>query len=398
MECAAVAIPQAKRPLRLEYIDGLRGLAISLVLLTHAWTASGAPALSFHILRHMVVLAAIPAAGNVGVDLFLVLSGFCLTWPFARDRSYRYDMTLQRFWIRRLRRIVPAYYASIPVVILINWIAAKGGLAVWQPVTFNDIWTHALFVHNLSLQHATTITGAYWSIALEFQLYLIFPLLLEMCFCFGVGRTLASVLALQLLYRYCLYRYGAASDMTGNIDFVLFKSVFARMFEFIAGMAAAFYVSEDRKLPWLAAIVAALVLPAAFWLKMFGDVPSAALDVLWAVGFAALVAHGGNTESICHRLACWRPLVYLGLVSYSVYLIHQPMVNLSGTAILKLLRPGYAFFACMASLPAIVGSAGIFFLLIEKPAIRWFHRRRGSVELALSERPATTLTALAGAA
>src|SRR5579864_4346783 len=101
---------------RLEYIDGLRAVAALMVLLTHMWVFMGAPALSFQVGHATIVMATMLAVGNVGVNLFLVLSGFCLAWPFACDSTLRDRTTIWQFWKRRFLRIAPAYYVSIAVV------------------------------------------------------------------------------------------------------------------------------------------------------------------------------------------------------------------------------------------------------------------------------------------
>jgi len=112
-----ISLPRST--VRLGYIDGLRGVVVLLVLVTHTWVFAGAPALSFHIHGRAIVLPAIPAIGDVGVNLFLVLSGFCLAFPFLRDPTYRDRMMITQLWMRRVRRIVPAYYVSIVFVFLL---------------------------------------------------------------------------------------------------------------------------------------------------------------------------------------------------------------------------------------------------------------------------------------
>jgi peptidoglycan/LPS O-acetylase OafA/YrhL len=139
------------------------------------------------------VLASIPAIGHIGVNLFLVISGFCLAYPFVRDPTYLQRMSLRKFCLRRVSRIVPAYYASFLVVAAVSLLASKllpdrRHMVLSNPL---DYILHALCLHNFSVDHVSSINGSYWSLALEFQLYFAFPLLLALMFRFGIWPILA---------------------------------------------------------------------------------------------------------------------------------------------------------------------------------------------------------------
>ncbi len=238
---------------RLSHIDGLRGLAILLVLLTHTWVFNGALSLALHVHGYSIVLASLPAIGYVGVDLFLVLSGFCLAWPFMRDHSYRDRMSVGRFWMRRVRRIVPAYYASIIVVVAISigfdyLIPSRLTMSAphFAKDTFvRDLWPHLLFVHNFFVDRVSAINGSYWSLALEFQLYMLFPIVLEATFRWGPWRVLGLALAIQLAYRIFLESYVPTG--LNQFEFILPKAMLGRIVDFACGVAAAQLVADDQQ-------------------------------------------------------------------------------------------------------------------------------------------------------
>jgi peptidoglycan/LPS O-acetylase OafA/YrhL len=373
---------------RLAYIDGLRAIAALMVLATHAWVFSGAPALSFHVGAATIVLGSIPAIGNIGVNLFLVLSGFCLTWPFLNDPTYRDRTSISKFWVRRVQRIVPAYYASIVVVIGIlvseQVLYSKG---IWPQrgpagATPGDLWQHLFFVHNFSVEHVSSINGSYWSLALEFQLYLLFPLFYEMLRRWGAVPLLIAVLCMQLAVR-----MGLAAALTPDVvnlyDFVLPKSVFGRAFDFVSGMAAATYVARFARCGYPtgarrnAIIVCAIVpLATAFALFYAGNRLAIIRDVLWAVGFGSLICWGAMSDTFINRILSVRLLVGLGVMSYSLYLLHQPLMEATCAWIRVLLRPGAAFFASLAAGGVIIAVAAAFYWCCERNALRYFARRR----------------------
>lgn len=371
---SGVGVQDSSTKERLLHIDGLRGLAILLVLMTHAWVFSGAPALSWRILGHQLVLASVPAVGYVGVNLFLILSGFCLTWPFVRDVSYRNRMSLCRFLGRRVRRIAPAYYISIIVIIVLNVAGAATSATAYVWPTWADIWWHLAFIHNLSLEHASTINGAYWSLALEFQLYLLFPLLYEAMRRWGSARVFGICILAQLIYRISL-EHTLSADFLATYDFVLPKALPGRMADFVGGMAVAFGVAhEERKQvhysAWAPA-ASALFLGAAFAATYGRYFPQSVIDVMWSFGFAALVWWASN-NGLCNRLFCYKPLTYLGIISYSVYLLHQPLIERVCSLIRNHFNPGTAFIATLAALPVVIMVCFVFYLGCEKRFFEWF--------------------------
>jgi peptidoglycan/LPS O-acetylase OafA/YrhL len=153
------------------------------------------------------------------------------------------------------------------------------------------------------------------------------------------------------------------------------------MFDFVAGMTAAKLVAtriksgspSDRR-DIIAPMLTSIFLIGGFVLVNVG-LGSAATDILWSVGFASLVFWGACSEGYCKRILSWKPLVWLGICSYSVYLIHQPLLELLGPLALSYFRPGMAFLIGFGILPIIVGVAWLFYLAVEKPSLDYFARR-----------------------
>ena len=391
-------MPETTKPVptvrkRMDYIDGLRGVAVLLVLLTHTWTLNGAPAFTFHLHGHGIPFATIPAVGHIGVDLFLVLSGFCLAWPFMINPGYRDKMNFYQFIRRRYLRIAPAYYTSMVVLYAFSFVfgrvaphlpgklhtLASSSLASVPGVA--EILPHLAFIHNLTKAHVSTINGSYWSLALEFQLYFLFPLMLELLMRIGVVRTVALAAISQVAYS----AYIGSDPLITKIgyEFVLQKAVFARTFEFMCGIAAAWVISRpaERKL-WLreagGAWLAAATLIGGFFLSsaQSHSAPDFVVDLCWAIGFSTLVCAASHGKSKCHAVLSYKPLVQIGAMSYSIYLVHMPLVILESDTLHAFVRPGTAFglgLVCMAPILAI-GIA--YYKLIEKPFMDYFQKIR----------------------
>jgi peptidoglycan/LPS O-acetylase OafA/YrhL len=379
-------------PARLANIDGLRAVAILLVLITHTWVFFGAPALSFSVAGQSIALASLPAIGHVGVNLFLVISGFSLAWPFMNGSGARERYSLAGFFQRRVQRIVPPYYASIVLIYLLalgfDFVLRSSFAAqvAQHPPTFaalesaSHLWPHLLLIHNLWPDHVSTINGSYWSLALEFQLYLLFPLLIEAMRRWGVWRVAGGVLALQLAYRWSLEATLPAQLLTQH-EFVLPAALPGRMFEFAAGIAAAAAVAEPANpihrlmREYRGAMVAVLGwLGVAFFASSSHRLPSSVTDLMWALGFVALIIMTSVRATWLSRWLSWRPVAALGLASYSVYLLHQPLIERLGYLTLLRFRPGTAFFIGLALLPVVVAVCLLLFVAVEKPSLRWIQR------------------------
>ncbi len=199
--------------LRLHYLDGLRGLAALYVVLVHIEPEMGATLPLFwstftKLLRY----------GGFAVAIFIALSGYVLMLPVSRSRSGHLEGTLIDYIRRRSRRILPPYYAALLfslflgfVVFLLerfsdfqwNEIAGKGPFS--PRFTFIDVLSHLLLVHNLSSVTHMTINPPMWSVATEWQIYFIFPLiLLPVWRRFGLLASIITAYVISLLPIYLL--------------------------------------------------------------------------------------------------------------------------------------------------------------------------------------------------
>jgi peptidoglycan/LPS O-acetylase OafA/YrhL len=305
-------------------IEGLRGVAILLVVGFHA----GASFLS---------------GGFVGVDVFFVLSGFLITGILAREVLETGDVDLAEFYARRARRILPAF-----IVVLLATVAAA--LWLYAPVDAPAIasdgrhvalhYGNVLFAQQAVNYHATSGNPFLhtWSLAVEEQFYVIWPLLFA-C----IGRWSADDPSAARR------RLAVAVGLAGAVSFIgsivvtraaqpwAFFAMPTRIWEFALGGGAAFALRRTR-LPGvktgLALQVTGLVaiLGAACAYSTSLPYPGAAA-LLPAAGAVAVIGGGALApESAASRLLGTRMLQRLGRVSYAWYLWHWPLVGL-GVAI-----------------------------------------------------------------
>ena len=303
-------------------IDGLRALAVLVVVLFHA---------------HLRV-----PGGFVGVDVFFVISGYLITSLILRDlREGRFS--LPEFWERRIRRILPALIVMVLVTLLL------GGL-LFLPSDYERLGksavAQALLVANLYFWRADSTRGGYfgptseerpllhtWSLAVEEQFYLFFPLLLVLLFRFGrfrEPRTLSRFLLTGLLVGLALAAIGVMSRP--GATFYLLPT---RAWELLCGAWIASlsvhgaprgkFTREGSA--WLG--LAGILLPCWFYTK---ETPFPGLAALPpCVGTALIIWSNTRRSSDEHlttvgRLLALRPVVFLGLISYSLYLWHWPVL------------------------------------------------------------------------
>jgi peptidoglycan/LPS O-acetylase OafA/YrhL len=173
---------------RMVVLDGLRGMAILLVVLSHAATISAA---CVHCPAVPPLLFTVSAFGGAeGVMLFFTLSGFLLFLPFARailspdtgrEGEVRQWPSTWGFYVRRMRRILPAYYVALLVVMILPWVAvAVLTHASAARLPWGTFLGGATLVYDLNAVDFTRIIGAdspLWSLTVEWQFYLVLPLL-----------------------------------------------------------------------------------------------------------------------------------------------------------------------------------------------------------------------------
>ncbi|MEQ5786408.1 acyltransferase [Erythrobacter sp. NFXS35] len=339
----------ARAPYRPE-IDGLRALAIAPVVVHHA-----APGL-------------LPG-GFTGVDVFFVISGYLITAIIAGELANGH-FSLWRFWERRLRRIVPALAAMLAGCTLAAW-------AILIPEDFSEyakaLVAASVFASNLHFARGTdyfaSLEGAQplihtWTLGVEEQFYLVFPLLILAASRLRPGGMLALAALLGAA------SFAMALWFAPRWPLAAFYLLPTRMWELMLGAACALLPRQPRANGALAAAGIGLIL-AGYWLIGPSSAAPGGLFLLPTIG-AALVLLFAQGRTAVGQVLGWRVPVWIGLISFGTYLWHQP--------ILFFLQ--YVHFGplplphVLAGIAASVALGALSYRLIERPVRqgRWLAR------------------------
>jgi peptidoglycan/LPS O-acetylase OafA/YrhL len=348
----------ATRVSRLAGIDTLRGLAAAAVFVCHS-----AQYWSFLAIPH--VLSRVMSWGAQGVDVFIVISGFCLMMPvvFSHGR-----LNTGQFYGRRAWRILPAYWVALAIASVLAVLPATWALVVAAPATFADVLIHVVGMQTWVPSTLGTINGSLWSVSLEIQLYIVFPLLILLWRRLGIWWLLVIALALAVAWG-LLGGVDALSAYVGDPH-----ALPARLIQFTMGMGCAVWVTRGRppraRTSALAAALFGALAVTALTFHAFGAVQL----VLWGACGASLVmliSVRGQSGHVVTQLEAF------GARSYSFYLLHQPALLLfapivamiPGRWIAPLIVGGLVCFA-VTTLAAMV-----LFRYVELPSHRAGRRR-----------------------
>lgn len=295
----------------LPFIDGLRAVAILAVVAYHALPAS-------------------MPGGFVGVDVFFVISGFLITRFIASEMTDG-TFSLANFYVRRARRLLPAAIVCFLVIaVLAGFVLLPDAYWYYGRSLLSAILMYAnLFFYNTggyfsapSLEKPLLHT---WSLSVEDQFYLTWPLLLLMLLP-RISRAKLVVVAAVIAIASLVF---AEAAIARDPEFAFFQLP-ARAWELLAGASIA--LLGPRVLHAATANIVALIGAVAICAS-FALLSSAAhfpgLGALAAVaGTAAIIYSSQHQKTLISRALAWKPVVFIGLISYSLYLWHWPLIAL----------------------------------------------------------------------
>jgi len=369
---------------RVPQIDGLRALGMLMVYFFHIWEFGGSPTWKVSLLGRQANVIGFLRNFGTGVDLFMVISGFCLFWPLCKSAGALSGWDCGRYFRHRVRRIVPPYYAAIGYtvllpVLLVTIFRSMNLAANWQPVPSAwQLFTHFLFIHALFPSTWNGITGAFWSLSLEAQFYVIFPLAV-----FGFRRSGVKVIWWMIVASVVARIVAGAVIPSPMWRFVFSISCLGRWMEFGFGMLTALAVArhwrEDRAnangaLAGTAQVAVALGLYIVgvncTGTGSLGNVPL--YEVLLSMAFSLLIFAVCTSRTPVAKVIGNPVSAWLGGISYSLYLVHQPTAwYLSEFFKKELHLRGTADFILLATvgLAVVIGVAYPFFVIFEKPGL-----------------------------
>lgn len=370
---------------RIEFIDDLRGLAVLGVFLFHALAAAYGYSMlpwqslfrDFHFAPSFLALLPLHM-GWIGVPIFFVVSGFCIHVSFHQQgRDWR------GFFIRRFFRIYPAYLAALLLFMLICAGPNHDGS--------RQFIYHALLIHNYNAQTYFGVNPAFWTIAIEVQLYLLYPLLLFFVSRFG-WKTILIALAIvecgihswEAIYETMIGVYNSPGSNFFVALFPYFKfihtptlpilgvSPLAFWFSWSLGAYAADAFLNHREMPLAKSSVPfwAFLVVASYLARPLYPFFFTLAAVLATAVVGKYLSNGQPHFPVLDFLQLRR----IGIYSYSIYLLHQPLVESVGMNLphfFPAIQPFTKFLCCLAFWPVMALLAAGWYRLIEVPGVRF---------------------------
>lgn len=337
------ALTEALKHSHLPSLDGLRALAVLIVVLYHS---------------------GLPINGGLGVTMFFAISGFLITWLLLQEEARWGAVSLRLFYIRRSLRIFPAFYVFWFLVIVVRTILTG------KPVAWPHAITAFFYVGNYYqaiTDNWTTPLFHTWSLAIEEQFYLLWPTAF-IALKTNQARLRALLIAIPFFWAYRLvlvalgvsqaYIYAALDT---RADHLLTGCALALLL-FLGKGAAIWKALTSRKWAYLLTLTLLALSSSAMvaYGRIYRDTLGFMLDPLLTI---VLLVQGLTLSPACFN---WRPVRYVGRISYSVYLYHM----LATPPAHKLLAGWPAVVRLSGGVGAAVFMASLSYYLIERPFLK----------------------------
>lgn len=349
---------------RIPSLDGFRAISILMVLYGHA---SGTRDFPISVVGKYG--SWFGDVAHLGVLVFFVISGFLITSLMMREREATGTISLKRFYLRRVLRIFPAFYAFIVVLAIAVWLGAIH-------LTGRDFAFALTYTVNY-MPGLPWLTGHLWSLSIEEQFYLLWPLTLLM-----LRERRALIIAVVAIFAGPLVRM-AIREWIFHVDphslGGMTKSFPAMSDYLAAGCALALLRPWLLTRTWYLHLTAsrwlALAIPLVLLINRMGNHTTAILlgSPVMNVCIALLIESATrHADSLAGRFLNWKPMVFLGVGSYSLYLWQQLFLDYQSESWISAFPQNlvFAFLAALAS-----------WCLIERPFLRLRRRLRNSTGL-----------------
>ncbi len=291
-------------------IDGLRALAVMSVLIFHFFPSS----INYGF------------NGYLGVDVFFVISGFLISKYIYRQLTAN-KFSFKEFYIRRIRRILPvALFSLIPTTIVFAFILIPHD----QSAYFNSLLASIFFIPNIYFWRSGGYFGDldslkpllhYWSLGVEEQFYLVFPLFVFFCFKL-FGKNKVGFLILILTISSLILNFFVTKFSGFNSSFFFFPT---RIWEFGLGALAAYYSNTHQlKLPNMVSNTLFFIIIISFFLyKPFAALP---IGIFIVITTSIFLFFNHSKNSLSYIALSNRFSLFFGKTSFSIYLIHWPVI------------------------------------------------------------------------
>jgi peptidoglycan/LPS O-acetylase OafA/YrhL len=363
---------------RMLTLDAMRGGAALAVVTYHALGVAKQTAFSGWQAWLPQITSYIVHFAFAGIYLFFVISGFCIHLFWAKARAagvHEPTISFFTFWKRRVRRLYPPYFAALALYLC--YLAYKTPIHVTSFYLW-DVLLHVFMLHNLDLRTTYTINGAFWTLAIEEQLYLAYFLLLFLRIRYGWTRTLLICFSARIVWLIM----GRALSASLGVHIPVTEAAATNWFIWALGAVSVEAALGVIKLPrWCYRIsISFVALGCAMGLAQFlplvdqqtwiHDAGWLIMHPAWGVGFFVLVNYAVAAEQRWRLKSTPVPrlipaLASVGLISYSLYLTHSFVLMhwyWFGFTRLHILT-----ISLLIMTPLSVAFAWVFFRVFERP-------------------------------
>lgn len=361
-------------PNRIPSLDGLRALSILLVIVGHAYRTK------FHEGPHSPFWL-MTGNASLGVSIFFVISGYLITTLVLKENDRWGKISLRNFYVRRVFRIFPACYCYVAVVAMLGLFGALR-------ITSVDVLSALTFTWNYSPHAKLWAMEHLWSLSVEEQFYLLWPTTLVLLLRYSQRSRaiqLAGFLVLAAPFSRLLTHAAASSFYAGHIQYLLHTRMDSLMFGCFCALAEGsewFERAYNRlaRMVWIFPAFAFVISPVlrsgleGHYLFTVGytlEGLSIALTMMWLVR---------NRDSLCGKVLNSHAFVFVGLLSYSLYVWQQFFLNPNSFWREHLSIKVAAAFGC----------AVVSYYVIEQPFLRWRKRFEQSLGTANRESGSTS--------
>jgi peptidoglycan/LPS O-acetylase OafA/YrhL len=344
-------IPEVLQPSHLPGLDGLRGISIIIVILSHFF-------------MHTPYTKGI--AGNIGVRTFFVISGFLITTLLIKEKVTTGNISLKRFYIRRFFRIIPVAYFFIFVLLIINYYQHLG-------IGKMPFISASLFLQNLPVHRFSSwYLGHFWTLSVEEQFYLTFPFLLVYSFRNYIKLIMCLIILIPIIQYLGLNNVGffytnravhvitfIIINLFNNSEYILIGSLISiLLFKNIIVIKNTILTRYLGLILFILAILLCTETSPIF-------VPNAE-TLVFPILIGSVIVLNLNPDGLFTKILGNKVLVYIGLLSYSLYIWQQLFDNSQAQVIHS--------NSVLLQITMLLTVANASYYLYERPFLKLKHR------------------------
>lgn len=383
----SVAEKPQEKSRHLGWLDQIRGAAALYVVCHHA-------VMQVTVIGHHAndpiyrMLQLLTSYGHYAVDVFIVLSGYCLMLPVVANQKFGNIWT---FYLRRTVRIVLPYYGALLVTLamIYLWIGEADGshwAGIALPVTTDSLLKHLLLIHQWLPEVANKINPAFWSVGVEYQIYFLFP------FFYFIAKKIGFIPSF-LVITFISYALWGVSYSLNVLNPSSTGTSFYYCALFFMGMSAAQFSTQAKELPthrWfvmidrqatkiaIASVIGMVLLATtAFLISRFAPSVFFPLQIQsFFVGlfFSLLLYLKGKNKVSSFEIrdgAFFKFLGWVGTIGFSVYLLHDPVIAIVWSYVVEPMNLTRYWMQAIVELAvgisASIGLAAMFYTYVELP-------------------------------